>query len=81
MYFTNLCGFCRKPLWPTCDTQRRGWVYPANEQNCRAGHISPVGSNWPFRIMRMSSMPVSVTAADRKDLNSSIGRASRLIAR
>jgi hypothetical protein len=29
----------------------------------------------------MSSMPASVTAADRKDLNPSMGRTSRLIAR
>jgi hypothetical protein len=32
-------------------------LYPANEQNCRAGHTSPVVRNWPLRIICMSSTP------------------------
>jgi hypothetical protein len=41
----------------------------------------PVERNWPLRIMCMSSIPATVTATDRNDLNRSIGRATRLTAR
>src|SRR5260370_232794 len=43
--------------------------------------ILAVSSGCPLRIMCRISMPESVTAADRKGLNPSIGRTSRLIDR
>jgi hypothetical protein len=73
--------FCRKfPQWMS-GTQEVRLVYSASEWNRWAGQSSPVSSNWPFRITCISSIPVSVTAADQKDLNPSIGRTNRLMAR
>ena len=51
------------------------------EENCCAGRNLPVARSWPLRIMCMSSMPAIVAAADRNDLNPSIGRTTRLTAR
>ena len=64
---------------------RKAWddelVYPASAENCCIGRNLPVVRVWPLRIMCMSSMPAIVDAADRNDLNPSIGRATRLTAR
>jgi len=62
-------------------TQEVRLAYSASEWNGWAGQSSQVSSNWPFRIMWISSIPVSVTAADQKDLNPSIGRTNRVMAR
>lgn len=48
----------------------------ASEQNGRAGHRSPIESNWLFRIMGMSSTLVGVTVADWTDWNVTIGLSS-----
>ena len=73
--------FCRKfPQWMR-GTKEIRLAYSATEWNRWAGQSSRVSSNWPFRIMCISSIPVSVTAADQKDLNPNIGRTNRLMAR
>ena len=41
----------------------------------------PLDWSWPLRIMCMSSIPARVMAGDQNDLNPSMGRVSRLIAR
>jgi hypothetical protein len=48
-------------------TQEVGLAYSASEWNRWAGQISPASSNWSFRIMCISLIPVSVTAAEQKD--------------
>jgi len=77
----DVFGFCRKfSQWP-----RKAWddelVYPASAENCCAGRNLLVACNCPLRIMCMSSMPAMVAAADRNDLNPSIGHTTRLTAR
>ena len=74
-------GFCRKYSQWTSGTEEVGLAYSTREWNCFAGRSSPVSSNWPFRIMCISSIPMSVTAADQKNLTTSIGRTNRLMAR
>jgi hypothetical protein len=73
--------FCRKLSRLTSEARLASLIYFAREWNCCAGHGSSVSINWPFLIMCINSTPARVAAADQKDLNPSIGRVCRLMAR
>jgi hypothetical protein len=70
--------FCVRAKRATAGLSR---LTPPERRTASLGRNLPVVCNCPFRIMCMNSTPVSVAAAERKDLDPSAGRTTRLIAR